>query len=131
MTHHFELQYVYTKLITMITYLYRKNNSETKNRDIENFMFFFSKWRQSDRKWSKVVLYMTKCPNYHFWPYFRKKSYSRGILKQDKKNLILSAFDSWNLWAAVECGSEKNDLVTDSLYSSLVVSDGPKRISSV
>ena len=45
----------------------------------------FLKWRHSSRKWSKVVLSMTKWPTGHFWPYFRQKAYSGGILKLGKR----------------------------------------------
>ena len=44
-------------------------------------MWSYWEWRFSDRKWSKVVPCVTEWLNDHFWPYFRQKAYSGGILK--------------------------------------------------
>ena len=61
---------------------YEKNTQKPKIAKLIIFRIFF-KWRHSDRKCSKVVPCMTEWPNDHFWPYFRQKAYSGGILKRN------------------------------------------------
>ena len=51
-------------------------------------MEYFLKWRHNDRKWSKVAPCMTEWPNDHFWPYFRQKAYSGGILKTNASDIF-------------------------------------------
>ena len=58
----------------------------------------FLKWSHSDRKWSKVVSYMTEWPNDTFWPLFRQKAYSEGILKSQKIQKIKYLFKLISVW---------------------------------
>ena len=72
--------------------------------------WIFSKWRHSNRKWSVVVPYMTKWPYVHFWPHFRQKTYSGGIL-----NILRMNYTFWWKYIisilATDDGKQKSSII--------------------